>query len=80
MEDALNISEGLGHINLEDSTDIGLALGPYQREILERGQTAVLRSRNANRNNQQAHNKIVAWGHVAKPTSEEKVVLEKCRP
>ncbi|KAI0439466.1 FAD/NAD(P)-binding domain-containing protein [Xylaria telfairii] len=80
MKDALNISEGLGYINLEDSTDIGLALGPYQREILERGQKAVLMSRNANRNNQQAHNKIVAWGYVAKPTSEENVVLEKCRP
>ncbi|KAI0458873.1 FAD/NAD(P)-binding domain-containing protein [Xylaria acuta] len=80
IRDALNISEGLSQINLKDSTDIGPRLGSYQREILERGQAAVLLSRNANRNNQQAHNRIVAWGHVAKPTAEENVVLEKCMP
>ncbi|KAI0468243.1 FAD/NAD(P)-binding domain-containing protein [Xylaria cf. heliscus] len=80
IKDALNVSNAFGHINLEDSTDIGLTLESYQREILERGQAAVLMSRNANKNNQQAHTTIVAWGHVAKPTAEEHVVLEKCKP
>ncbi|KAI0550968.1 FAD/NAD(P)-binding domain-containing protein [Xylaria curta] len=80
IRDALNISEALSHINLEDRKDVGLILEPYQREILERGKAAVLMSRNANKNNQQAHNSIVAWGHTARPTAEENVVLEKCKP
>ncbi|KAI8948732.1 hypothetical protein F4801DRAFT_604051 [Xylaria longipes] len=66
IEDALSISEALSHINLEESTDVGVTLEPYQRGILERRQAAVLMSRNTNRNNQQAHNKIIAWGHIAK--------------
>lgn len=76
----LNLSEALSRIDLEDPKDVGLTLEPYQREILERGSAAVRLSRTANRNNQDALNKIVACGQVAKPTAEEVILLESCKP
>ncbi|KAI1158603.1 FAD/NAD(P)-binding domain-containing protein [Nemania serpens] len=80
IRDALNLSEALSRIDLEDPKDVGLTLEPYQREILERGSAAVRLSRTANRNNQDALNKIVACGQVAKPTAEEVILLESCKP
>ncbi|KAI1126980.1 FAD/NAD(P)-binding domain-containing protein [Nemania abortiva] len=80
IRDALNISSVFGHIDPEDPTSIGIALKPFQREILKRGSAAVKLSRNATRNNQQAQNAIMTWGHVAKPLTEEKVLLENYKP
>lgn len=75
----LNLSKAFCRIDLKDPKDIGLTLGPYQREILERGSAAVRLSRTANKNNEEAQNKIVSCGQVARQTAEEIVLLENCK-
>lgn len=79
IRDALNLSKAFCRIDLKDPKDIGLTLGPYQREILERGSAAVRLSRTANKNNEEAQNKIVSCGQVARQTAEEIVLLENCK-
>lgn len=76
IRDAINLSSAFDHLDLKHLTNIGLTLRPFQQEILDRGSAAVKLSRNATRNNQQAQSAIVAWGHVAKPIAEERVLLE----
>ncbi|KAI0871374.1 FAD/NAD(P)-binding domain-containing protein [Hypoxylon argillaceum] len=76
IRDAINLSSAFDHLDLKYRTNIGLTLRPFQKEILDRGSAAVKLSRNATRNNQQAQSAIVAWGHVAKPIAEERVLLE----
>ncbi|TGJ81339.1 hypothetical protein E0Z10_g7411 [Xylaria hypoxylon] len=80
IRDALNLSEAFRHIDFKDSTNICPALESSQQEILDRGHAAVMLSRRANDNNQQADRTIVAWGHAAKPTAEENVLLKNCKP
>lgn len=79
IRDALNLSEAFSRIDLEDPKEVGLMLGPYQREVLERGAAAVRLSRTAAKNNQEGHNTIVACGQVARPTAEEVILLESCK-
>jgi 2-polyprenyl-6-methoxyphenol hydroxylase-like FAD-dependent oxidoreductase len=80
IRDALNLAEALSHVSLENPISVASTVESYQREALNRGHEAVRLSRNAHKNNQQARNMVVAWGYVAKPTAEENVLLEKCKP
>ncbi|KAI3325626.1 FAD/NAD(P)-binding domain-containing protein [Xylariaceae sp. AK1471] len=80
IRDALHLGEVLDGIDLEAFENVRSTLESCQQEILERGNAAARLSRNASKNNQQAHSTIVAWGHVAKPTAEENVLLENCKP
>ncbi|OTA82851.1 hypothetical protein M434DRAFT_378823 [Hypoxylon sp. CO27-5] len=79
LRDALNLGKALGQLNSNDSDEIESLLGPYQREMLERGILAVRASRNAQRVNTVGEGKLTAWGQVAVPVPEERVSLEKCR-
>ncbi|KAI8627206.1 FAD/NAD(P)-binding domain-containing protein [Xylariaceae sp. FL1651] len=80
IRDALNLSRALSYINIYDSNLTQSTLESYQREILERGHKAVALSRNAHENNKEANSTIHSWGFVAKPTSEEHVLLKHCKP
>ncbi|KAI1810381.1 FAD/NAD(P)-binding domain-containing protein [Poronia punctata] len=80
IRDALNLGAALSKLDGKWPEKLQSTLESYQQEVLERGSQAVRLSRNAIKNNQQGNTKIVAWGYEARPTSEENVLLENCRP
>ncbi|XXH02031.1 hypothetical protein Hte_008396 [Hypoxylon texense] len=84
IRDALNLGRALGQLSSNDTREIESLLGPYQREMIERGIPAVRGSRmqgstNAHSPNTGGEDKIVAWGQVPKPAPEETISLEECR-
>lgn len=79
IRDALNLGKALGKLDSTDVPEIGSLLGPYQKEMLERGVAAVQGSRNAQRVNAGVEGEIIAWGQVAMPMPEKSISLESCR-
>ncbi|KAI1304368.1 FAD/NAD(P)-binding domain-containing protein [Xylaria venustula] len=80
IRDALNLGkviESLRHTFPEGSQH---ALDSYHKEILQRGSQAVMLSRNALKHNQENGSVVTAWGSVATPAHEEKIILAHCKP
>ncbi|KAI1771041.1 putative monooxygenase [Hypoxylon cercidicola] len=84
IRDALNLGRTLGQLKSNDTREIESLLGPYQREMIERGVPAVQGSRMQGSTNSYGgtdtdEDKIIAWGQVPKPAPEEIISLEECR-
>ncbi|KAI1378166.1 putative monooxygenase [Hypoxylon crocopeplum] len=80
LRDALNLGKVLGQLRSNDSGEIESLLGPYQKEMLERGAAAVKASRDAQKVNVGGRGELMSWGQVAVPTPEETISLEDCLP
>ncbi|OTB03185.1 hypothetical protein M426DRAFT_321977 [Hypoxylon sp. CI-4A] len=80
MRDALNLSKALSQLKSTNTEEIKSRLGPYQKEILERGVAATRASRAAQRTNTGREGRLFGWGQPAVLAPEEKVSLDACRP
>ncbi|KAI1455123.1 putative monooxygenase [Annulohypoxylon moriforme] len=78
IRDALNLGKALGQLTSNKSSEIESLLDPYQKEMLERGVTAVRKSRNAQNANSGGDGKMVLWGRAPVEAPEENISLKDC--
>ncbi|KAI0849365.1 putative monooxygenase [Daldinia vernicosa] len=80
LRDAINLSKAIGQLKSNDTSEIESLLGPYQKEMLERGVRAVKASRNQRSFDNLSDGKIVAWGQTPVEIPDETITLEACLP
>ncbi|KAI0379437.1 putative monooxygenase [Hypomontagnella monticulosa] len=79
LRDALNLGRAIGQLSSAGSDEIKSVLGPYQKEVIERGVPAVIASRNAYKVNATGNGKVFGWGKAAVIKPEETISLKDCR-
>ncbi|KAI0426697.1 FAD/NAD(P)-binding domain-containing protein [Xylaria sp. FL1042] len=80
IRDALNLGKVIESFRNSYPNGSQHTLESYHQEILERGHRAVKLSRNALKLNQEQDSIVSAWGTVARPTPDEKVILDQYKP
>jgi hypothetical protein len=78
IEDALKLSQVLGHLDVTDANEIATAVAGYHVEVLARGVEAVKKSR-AVMTEKNKNSVVMAWGHPAVPMPEENLSLSSSK-